>query len=636
MPEFGYAGKILRVNLSSGNFDTLDTSLYASRFLGGRGFGAKLYYDETTPETRALDPENPLICVTGPLAGFTRFAGCRWQICGKSASGTPETFSFANLGGSWGAWLKYAGYDGLVFTGKAERPAVILIDEGKVSLHDAVALWGKTTHQAEVMLKSEFGATARVLTTGPAGENRVAFATVLGADNSSGSGGFGAVMGSKNLKAVVVKADRKNRPVPADPGRLDALATQVYELRTRNFEDYEHILPLKIRNKACYGCISGCTRGYYLDENGREFKSQCQAAGVYMGPAMRYYGGMNEKSQAVSRLATKLCDEYGLDTVVIAPMFGWLSRCFSEGILTEVSTGLPLTMIGSEAFLREFVRKVALREGFGDILANGTLAAAEHLGTDALKLLEGMVITKNSESLDYDPRMFLTNAIFYMMEPRRAIQLLHAITMPVSRWTNWRQGWENAGLSTEVFGDIAARHWGSDEAGNLASFEGKALAAKVIQDYTCAKESMIVCDLAWPIWQVRDIDNSIGNATLESRIISAVTGRDIDEAGLLEIGERNVNLQRAVMVRDGWRGREDDTLPDFIFRDPLGFVFVAPESEVPGPNGQIVSIKGNRLLRDDFEKLKDEYYRLRGWDVKTGLQTKEGMERLGLGDITNA
>ena len=125
MTEFGYAGEILKVDISRRKISKLKTSDYADRFLGGRGIAAKIYWDETSPGTGAFDPSNCMVCITGPLAGFTRFAGCRWQICGKSPSMEPEAFSYANLGGSWGAWLKYAGYDGLVVTGKADQPVYL-------------------------------------------------------------------------------------------------------------------------------------------------------------------------------------------------------------------------------------------------------------------------------------------------------------------------------------------------------------------------------------------------------------------------------------------------------------------------------------------------------------------------------
>ncbi|MBN2239179.1 MAG: hypothetical protein JW712_05360 [Dehalococcoidales bacterium] len=636
MADYGYAGRILKIDLTDRTIDTLATGNYAQRFLGGRGMAAKIFWDETNPDTNAYDPENCIVYITGPLAGFTRFAGCRWQICGKTAAMKPDTFSYANLGGSWGAWLKYAGYDGIIVKGRSENPVYILITDDTISISDASQLWGKTVRHAGEILHGEYGDDARIAAIGPAGENKVSFATVQAADSASGSSGFGAVMGSKKLKAIVIKAGSKTRLKPASPEKLNTVAGQVYELRTRNFEDYEHILPLPppLKKKACYGCIIGCSRGYYTDENGWEYKSQCQASGVYMGSAMRYYGGMNERSMEVSRLGARLCDDYGLDSVVVAPMIQWLSRCFREGILTDENTGLPLSAIGSEEFIREFADKVSFRKGFGDILADGTISAAVQSGLQPGSPLYPDELTGANEALDYDPRYIPSNTMVYATEPRRAIQLLHAVSLPLSRWNNWlQQKWEDGNLSTDVFYDIAVRYWGSREAGNMMSYRDKALAGKLIQDYGYIRESMILCDLAWPIWQVKDIDDSINLATMESRILQAVTGRDMDERELLEIGERNFNMQRAVLIRDGWGGKEGDVISNLVFEKPFRFIFFSPDCLVPGIDGKPASKKGSVLDRDVFENLRDEYYRLRGWDVETGLQTKNKLIKLGMGDI---
>ena len=458
----------------------------------------------------------------------------------------------------------------------------------------------------------------------------VAFATVLASENASGSSGFGGVMGSKNLKAVIIRQDKKIQPVAADPEELDKIAKKVFELRTKNYEDYEHILPLKIQRKACYGCISGCSRGYYKADDGFTYKSLCAAAGVYFGPAMRYYGGMTDETEQAGNLGTRLCDEYGLDTTVVSPLIEWLSRCYREGILDDQNTGLPLSKIGSAEFINEFVWKISFREGFGDVLARGTRSAAEYIGKDTDVTVDPGMITPGNESLDYDPRYILAHAMIYATEPRRAIQLLHSISLPVSRWNNWRDGWEGAFLSSEVFQDIAAKYWGSREAGNLVSNEDKALAAKLVQDYGYVKESMILCDFVWPLWQVRDIDSSIRNLTFESRILSAITGRNIDESELMKIGERNVNMQRAVLMRQGWDGINGDVLHEKLFENPLEFVFFSPDCMVPGEDGKPVSKKGTILKRDEFENIRDEYYDLRGWDKETGYQTETLMVSLNL------
>ena len=633
MPEHGYAGTILKIDLSDGEVTTLETAQYAERFLGGRGIAAKIYWDETSAETGALDPDNCLICITGPLAGFTRFAGCRWQICGKSPAMDPESFSYANLGGSWGAWLKYAGFDGLVVKGKADSPVYLIIQDRRVEIRDAAYLWGKTTIETQEVLQGELGTDARVLAIGPAGENLVSFSTVLAAESASGSSGFGSVMGSKNLKAVVVRAGNKIRPVAADPEKLNSLAERVYQLRVNNFEDYGHLLPLNMQMKACYGCISGCTRGIYENESGRKFKSLCQAASVYIGPATKYYGA--EKGAEANRLANQLCDLYGLDTAVLSPLIDWLGQCYRNGILSDKETGLPLSRIGSLEFITRLVQQLSFREGFGDILARGTLKAAMYIGKDSMKLVHSVLITRANETRDYDPRLILANAMIYATEPRRAIQLLHSIALPLARWINWREGYQDAHLSTKAFQEIAETYWGGTEAGDLSTAEGKALAARNIQNYGYVKESLIVCDLSWPIYQVKEFDEEIGRSTLESRIVSAVTGRHLNEEELIKTGERIFNLQRAILLRQGRPGREGDVLFEYLFQEPVDGFFFNPDCIVPGTDGQEYSRMGAILGRDEFENMKTEYYALRGWDNDSGLPTEEKFKDLDLGDIAD-
>jgi aldehyde:ferredoxin oxidoreductase len=184
-----------------------------------------------------------------------------------------------------------------------------------------------------------------------------------------------------------------------------------------------------------------------------------------------------------------------------------------------------------------------------------------------------------------------------------------------------------------VFQDIAGKYWGSREAGNLVSKKDKALAAKLVQDYGYVKESMILCDFVWPLWQVRDIDESIQNLTLESRILSAITGREYDEPELMKIGERNANMQRAVLIRQGWGGKQGDVLNEKLYEKPLEFIFFSPECIVPGKNGKAESKKGTILKRKEFESIRDEYYGLRGWDTDTGYQTERLMTSLDLSDI---
>lgn len=628
MTEFGYAGKILIVDLSDDSTAVLPSADYADRFLGGRGMAAKLYWDLAPPQTGALDADNCLICVTGPVAGFTGLAGCRWQICAKSPAMDPEAFSYANLGDRWGSWLKYAGYDGLVVRGIADKPVYLFINNSTVEIRDASSLWGRTTFEAADRLKAELGKDVSVLTIGPAAENLVCFATLLTDDGSSGAGGLGGVMGSKRLKAIVVAGNK--RPQAANPGRLSHLTKRIQALRKDTWKNWLVDIPGRTTPRPCYGCASGCFRKSYKAEGGRRFKFFCQAVHVYWEIPQKYHDDWQE----VSLLAIRLCDRYGLDTTVMQPLIAWLSGCYQEGILRKEDTGLPLSRIGSAEFIEGLTRKIALREGFGDLLAQGTIKAAISVGPKSQKLLSASILTSANETRDYDPRLVLTNTLLYATEQRRPINQVHEITHALWMWLNWVQGQEDAFLSYDDLRVVAENFWGGAVAADFSTYEGKALAAKKIQDRAYAKESLILCDFLWPIIWVRFAKDHTGDPSMESRVLSAITGKDIYPEDLSEIGERIYNLQRAILLRQGWGGRQGDRLLDYLHQEPLQNVFFNPDCLVPGKDGEIVSRQGARIERTDFEKLKSEYYELRGWGVENGLPTEARLKDLGLDDVS--
>jgi aldehyde:ferredoxin oxidoreductase len=628
--EFGYAGDILKIELTDGNITKLPTADYADRFLGGRGVAAKIYWDMVPPQTKALEPENCLVCVTGPVTGFTSVAGgCRWQICGKSPATESEAFSYANLGDRWGSRLKYAGYDGLVVQGKADKPVYLFLDDGTIEIRDATSLWGMSTFEACDSLKAELGKGVSVLTVGPAAENLVSFATMLTDDGASGANGLGSVMASKKLKAIAVAGDK--RPIAADPERLRNLAKRILTLRKDTWKNWLFNIPGRTRPRACYGCPSGCFRKSYEAEGGRRFKFFCQVTDTYRRPAMNY----SEEWVEASLLAMRLCDKYGLDTTVMQPMIDWLDSCYQEGALSEEDTGLPLSKIGSAEFIEVLTRKIAFREGFGDLLAQGTLKTAEKAGKRAQELVSSSVVTRANETRDYDPRLILANAILYATEQRRPINQLHEVSHSLWLWLKWTRGDEDAFLSYDDFLTVAKNFWGGAAAADYSTYEGKALAAKKIQDRTHAKESLILCDFLWPIIWVRFAEDHTGDPTMESQVLSAITGKEIDKAGLNKIGERIFNLQRAILLRQGWGGRKGDRLLDYLHEEPLQQTFFNPDCLVPGKNGEVVSRQGARIEREDFEKLKGEYYELRGWNVESGLPTADRLKELELGDVAS-
>ncbi|MFH1349651.1 MAG: aldehyde ferredoxin oxidoreductase N-terminal domain-containing protein [Pseudomonadota bacterium] len=627
MGSCGYAGEILRVDLTKGMVHRLPTADYAERFLGGRGVAAKLHWDGVAPQTKALDPENSLTFMTGPLAGFAGLAGSRWQVCGKSPAMDPGIFSYANAGGSWGAWMKFAGFDGITVTGRSERPVYLYVSDGQAEIRDAAFLSGLTAVETRELLKGALGKEVRIAATGPAGENLVSFATLLADEDSSASSGFGAVMGSKNLKAVAVTGDR--RPIAADPERLKALAASLYQMRQGTHLPFTLAIPGRTSRQICYGCIAGCNREVYKGGNGEKGKFFCQSSYVYQKPGMKYYGGWDD----VIFHANRLCDKYSLDTGVMEPMIVWLSRCHEEGILTEKETGIPLSKVGSREFIEILVRKISFREGFGDILARGTLQAAALVGKGAGELIGDLIGTRSNEGRAYDPRTYNITGLLWATEPRRPIQQLHEVSMTINQWIQWLKGVKGSFLSKDVFREIARRFWGSEVAADFSSGEGAVLAAKKIQDRTYAKESLILCDWMWPIIWIRNLDDHAGDPSLESKVISAVTGKEVDEGDLNGIGERIFNLQRAILTREGRGGRESDRLLDFFHTRPLESDLFNRRLLVPGPDGEPVSREGRVLEREEFGRMKGEYYELRGWDRRSGLQKGSKLRELGLADV---
>lgn len=634
--QYGYAGKILRIDLSSGIVTHTSTPDYAARFIGGRGIAAKIYWDEVLPEVRAFDPENRLIFATGPLAGLTGVSGSRWTICGKSALATPEHFNYCNLGGDWGFHLKLAGYDALVVQGKSDKPVYIFIENDAVEMRDASALWGKSAIEAREVLKEELGSSVKVVAIGPAGENMVTFASVLADKDASGSSGLGAVMGSKKIKAVVVRGS--GEVVAADPQRYKELASYARELRkgidmlsVGGTEQLESVLDTRLKKDYCHGCTGGfCFRAKYKASNGKEGKSMCGSATFYVLRAQKYYGEQNE----VPFFANRLCNEYGVDTHQMDAMMQWLSKCYQAGILTDGNTDIPLSKQGSLEFIETLVRKTSLREGFGDVLAQGTIKAADIVGKGAKELITDYITDTGHFALIENPRLYISTGLLYAMEPRQPMNLLNQLGFQ-NLWLMWVGKQEGAFVSNDVFRAIGKRFLGSEAAVDYSTYEGKALAAKMIQDRGCAEESVVLCSYLFPIMFSKFTQDYVGDPTIESKILSAVTGKKIDEDGFYRIGERIFNLQRAILVREGHIGRNYDKISEYNYTKPLKFDLHNPGFLYPGKGDKVESKKDAVLDHKKFEEVKDEYYSLRGWDIVTGLQTEAKLKELDLSDIAD-
>ena len=632
----GWMGKILRIILSSREIQTHGTAELAELFIGGRGFLSKLYWDEVDTKKDALHPDSPLMFLTGPLTGTGAIAGNRWFIGGKSPLLYPDQFGLGNAGGSFGLKLKLAGYDGLIVTGKAAKPVYLYLNDGKAELKDATGLWGLETFKTLNRLESIHGGNSAAVCIGPAGEQLVRLAVAMSDHTACGGSGFGAVMGAKNLKAVVANGSQK--VFIARPDELKEVNSYIRSLMEGKILMDPNVEGLElVKRTPCPGCPSGCPRGLYKHVSGQEeVRKNCQSVYMYYLWDIKYHGG---ESTADPFLATSLANKSGLCTQELGNLLYFLDACAKQGIVTDEGAGIKLSEMGSLAFMQQLTDMIISRKGIGEALAEGTMRAGHMLGSSAEKLLAKRMTKSGFNAEAYNPRYFITNAVFYATESTSTMNQLHEVCFPIMKWVMWfATDGAMSPFSTEVMRKIARKFWLSEKAVDFSTYEGKAEVAYVIQNREYAKENLVVCDFFYPLTTSDGSPDNVGDPALESRLLSAVTGIAFDEAAYYKTGERVFNLQRAIQGKEGRVGRKDDTINEFYFTDKMeeeaGFLGVFnPEFMLPGPDGQLITRKGAVVERDKFNTMMDEYYAIRGWDVKTGLQTTKKLEELGLSEI---
>jgi len=606
----GYVGKILRVDLSRGKTSErkIDDD-FAEKWIGGRGFIAKILYDELKPGADPLGPENKLIFMTGPLAGTNVPLTGKYTVGMKSP--LTRTISVSYCGGHLGPNIKFAGYDGVVFEGKSEKKVYAYLHDGTMELKDASHLWGKTTHETEDLLSKELGPkpNLKVASIGPAGENMVRFASIMSDKHAAAARcGPGAVMGSKNLKAFAVYGtgkvetlvDRKtwmetlawigsivdnNDVVKAfnQAGTTGSVAfvNELGLMPTRNFQsgyfegadtisaDYinEH-WPHK-GFVHCWGCRVLCSKWIDVKEG--------EHAGVRTDRPEHeniFALGSNCGISSFETVAhaNLLCDQYGMDTISAGVTVSFAMECFEKGIITERDTDGVSLKFGSERGLIWLMEKMAHREGIGDILADGVRMAAEKLGGDANKYA---MHVKGLEMPGYDPR------------GAKGIGLNYATA---SRGADHNDGWT---IAVELFGM-------PEKVDRFAEDENKAKWVIQFQDSTTSPiDTAVFCDFC--------LDFGFSPEVIE-RLMREATGLKHSYADMVKVGERINNIERLFNLREGYT-RNDDTLPD-RFLEPL-------------PDGQS---KGQTF---DVNRMLDTYYKLRGWDEQ-GVPTRQKLNELSI------
>jgi aldehyde:ferredoxin oxidoreductase len=627
--SYGWCGKILKINLTDSRITEMETSRYADRFLGGRGIATRIYWEEVRPETRAFDADNRLIFMTGPLGATGVQGASRFEVVGKSPMLLPEGFCYGNMGGYFGPYLKRSGYDGIVIYGRSKKPVYLWINDGDVRIIDAATLWGKGVYAVRDHLRDTHGKNVRFVTMGVAGENLCRTANLMTDNEGSATGGFGAVMGSKNLKAVAVLGS--GHPRVADPHALKDLNRLTIHLNQREpmFVPFPEDQVRRIGKASCYQCGLDCLfRSSFRTASGKNVVRKCQSIFVYFPWVM----GRQGESAETAVEATGICNDLSICTMEMYNIIQWMASCYKAGYLTDEKTGLAFSQLGTLEFFETLANMIARREGFGDILAEGLLRAGKQLGAEAQEYFANEV-SAVGDGATYSAREYLMNGLLYALEPRQPIAMLHEVSRIIGLWVMNLADPSSSPVSSEVYRKAAATFWGDENAWDLTVPAGKAVAAVKIMDRTIVKDSLLLCDSSWPLMVSWNTPDHVGDPTLESRIFTAVTGIAMDEEGLHRYGERVFNLQRAVLLREGWRPDKDDILADFNYSDPVETVFMNPDVIVPGLGEDVISLKGHVLSLQVFKEMRSLFYGLRGWDNASGLQREETLKRLDLEDL---
>jgi aldehyde:ferredoxin oxidoreductase len=641
MPVYGY-GKILDVDLSAGRFSQKDIELeFARHYLGGMGFSSRILYDRVGAAVDPLSSDNIVIFANGPLTGTQAVSAGRTEITTKSP--LAGIVGSGNTGGVWGAKLKHAGFDLIMVRGSAEKPVYLWIDDNQVELRKAGHVWGKTTHQTTDMIRDELdpsSATAiSVLAIGPAGENRVRIACPINDyHHAAARSGAGAVLGAKKLKAIAVRGtgsvslarpeefrevarEVRQRVLAADAA--SRMPGAPAEGRQRNFErgclpgkNYQTgVLPrwLETRGRdvamkyfvkkegTCHACPTSCFNMVEVKEG--KFAGLKLSRATMPGLVQDWGAGCALENMPAIWKCKASCTELGLDYASTASVIALAMELFQRGIITRKDAdGLDLTW-GNEDSAIALIQKIASREGFGDVLAEGSVRAAASIGRGAERYV---MATKGMEMMQNDPRSASRGWIFGQFTNPRGGDNVKSTHVYADRYNpNW---WIDQFDMPE---DVKKRIYSMPPQEVGDSWEGKPLMCRWFEDMYSVANALGLCFFNVGFRIV------LGPKYL-SRLYSACTGLDTSPEEMITFGERVFTLLKVYNIRQGVT-RKDDTVPDRFFEEPM------PE----GP------ARGAKLSRPTIDALLDEYYGLRGWDQKTGMPSHQKLVELGLTDIAD-
>ena len=628
---YGWTGTTLRVDLTSQEFSTEPTTKYANLFIGGRGIQQWILFHEVEPHIKPFDPENLLIFGTGPLTGTEAPASNFLAISSKNVLNGGANFSY--VGGHFAPQLKYAGFDQVIVSGKSERPVYLWLNNGKVELKDASHLWGKTTWETQDIIRQSHGDDKiRVACIGPAGENLVRFsAIIVDRTRAAGGGGIGAVMGSKNLKAIAARGSSQVRIACPEEfhkavrdslskivasglpklfgekgthGVVTPLMNRLCLMPVRNVQDAhwdEDKLKRitspaleKFRSKgkiaACFNCPIGCGNIVYEVSNGPYAGVKVPAfesnTGYSFGSRLDidYIPAILKAFEGISQL--------GLDNDNTAGVISWAFDCYERGILTKEDTGGCELKWGDYATVIELVRKIAYREGFGALLADGVKIASDKIGRGSQYYA---VHVKGQSQID-GMRAAKGWALGIVTATRGGRHLNGAPTTEFMR----------------LPAELGERIYGVSTAGDPQAYEGKAGLVVWYEQFKALVDMLGMCYYT-SMWSRPDLLAPEDYA----RLLSAATGIEFSAKALMSIGRRVHNIEKAINTLHAGFTRQDDLPPRILMEEPV----------------KTGNLRGELLNREKWEQMLDEYYDLQGWDRETGWQTKETLEELGLDEI---
>jgi aldehyde:ferredoxin oxidoreductase len=627
----GWTGKILCIDLSRGDIRTKESQLKNDEYIGGRALAAHLAWEQIPPEIDAYDPDNRIILTTGPLTGTLAPTSGRTVMTGISPRMYPrQWYTHSTIGGWFGPQLKYAGFDGIVIRGKSDSPVYLDIRNDRVKIVDASDLWGLDARTTQLLLKQRVSQEAQVLTIGPAGENRVRFATVQHSEeNAAGHSGFGAVWGSKNLKAVVVHGTG-SVPV-ANPNMLLKEVIGMREQKYSNFLGFLYDTGEKKEFAACsQACIFDCFGNFYgYMADGRRVPANCVGTSWTVAKEMqltRYTGGGIEipssKNFALEKEVPlhELCNSLGLDLWFRLVMQPWLTRCTQLGI-NEI-WGYPIAPEDPSWFER-FMYQLAHREELGDLFAEDLIRAMDTLeGELPQELIDlgremefnfGFPAHREGRFWDEEPLPFWVISAMMHVSSSRDPGIGHHLSSLLLAELKLA----DEKIARKQFRLLSEKVWGDPDALE-PNFVGKAPVAIWSQHQNMIIDSFPLCDFAFPqlIRPFRDRESweksrdILGDLDIDLRLLSAVTGESFDRKQVNRVAERAFTLERLMQARAGRSRKMEEQL--------------ASHFQLP------CRADGTAMDKSGFLRLMDEYYSARGWDLEFGWPTSDLLKSLGL------